>query len=365
MKKKFKKLVGLMLVCALCVTALPMSAFADVSVVNGEMGKLFPGGEVTKTVKLPSKGTIKVTLKGEWEDDGTLQGRPGLPITAKGKYSIKILDSAGSKVGSKTVTLDGTTKSYTSDTLAKGTYKVVLTRGEDQAPGYYNMSVSYAGNNVKATAIKLNKSSATMTKDTTLQLKATLTPTNATTKVTWTTSNKSVATVSSTGKVSAKAMGTATITAKCGDMKKTCKIKVRKDNQEYWVGTEKSLSTYLKKDSSYKKAKWSTSNKEVVSVTKAGKIKTKKHGKAVVTAKVNDRVYKFTVYSYSKSKLKTKALKEVEKTGVPNKSKITYPKAGRINVPWVYESTGGNYIFKGAYKNGVFGQYIDGNFVEL
>ncbi len=73
-----------------------------------------------------------------------------------------------------------------------------------------------------ASAASISKRSVTLTKGyaTTLRVSGT------SSKVTWTTSKKSVATVSSKGKVTAKGVGTATITAKVGSSKLTCKVTV-------------------------------------------------------------------------------------------------------------------------------------------
>ena len=90
--------------------------------------------------------------------------------------------------------------------------------------------VRLAFNTIKPTGITLNKTSASITNGSTLQLTATITPSDAKDKtVTWTSSNASVASVSSSGKVTAKAVGTATITATAKgntSVKATCKITV-------------------------------------------------------------------------------------------------------------------------------------------
>lgn len=76
-------------------------------------------------------------------------------------------------------------------------------------------------------SIKLNKTSATIVIGDTLQLVKTITPSNATTKLTWSTNNNKVATVDGNGKVKAIAKGTATITVKTANGKKaTCKVTV-------------------------------------------------------------------------------------------------------------------------------------------
>ena len=98
----------------------------------------------------------------------------------------------------------------------------------------------YAKWAVAVNKLTLNKTKATLVKDETLTLKATVTPTNAANKaVTWKSSNTKVATVTSSGKVTAKGVGTAiiTCTAKDGSRKSaTCKITVRKyTNTEAFV----------------------------------------------------------------------------------------------------------------------------------
>ena len=70
---------------------------------------------------------------------------------------------------------------------------------------------------------KINKKKATLKVGQTLQLKVTGTKG----KVKWTSSKKSVATVSSKGRVKAKKKGSATITAKIGKKKYTCKVTVK------------------------------------------------------------------------------------------------------------------------------------------
>lgn len=81
------------------------------------------------------------------------------------------------------------------------------------------------------TGVALNKTSATVYTAKTLQLKATISPSNASNKaVTWSSSNSAIAKVSSSGLVTAVAPGTATITCKAKDGSgkyKTCKITVK------------------------------------------------------------------------------------------------------------------------------------------
>lgn len=82
--------------------------------------------------------------------------------------------------------------------------------------------------NVAVKSIKLNKTKVTLSKGKKVKLKATVAPSNATDKnVTFTSSNTKVATVNAKGVVTAKKAGKATITAKAGIKKATCKIVVK------------------------------------------------------------------------------------------------------------------------------------------
>lgn len=88
---------------------------------------------------------------------------------------------------------------------------------------------------VPVTSVSLNKTSHTFTDFTTLQLTATVYPTNATNKnVTWSSNKTEVATVSSSGLVTAKSNGNATITVTTQDGSKTatCSIVVNKVIEE-------------------------------------------------------------------------------------------------------------------------------------
>lgn len=87
-------------------------------------------------------------------------------------------------------------------------------------------SQASSGEVVKATAVKIDGASSVSlnASNKTASLKATVTPENATSKVTWSSSNKNVATVDENGNVTAVANGTATITAKIDG--KTASVKV-------------------------------------------------------------------------------------------------------------------------------------------
>ena len=119
-------------------------------------------------------------------------------------------------------------------------------------------------------------------------------------KVTWSTSNKNVATVSN-GKIVAKKAGTVKITAKTGKKSYICKVTVKKlslttTNLVLYEGNTKTI----KLTGAYTKVTWSTSNKNVATVSN-GKIVAKKAGTVHITAKIGNKSYvcKVTVKNLS------------------------------------------------------------------
>lgn len=87
-------------------------------------------------------------------------------------------------------------------------------------------SLSVEVKQVPATGITLNKETTKITRGKTETLKATVTPTDTTDKVTWESDNEEVATVDANGKVTGVAVGTANITAKAGEQSATCAVTV-------------------------------------------------------------------------------------------------------------------------------------------
>lgn len=139
----------------------------------------------------------------------------------------------------------------------------------------------------------------------TLKLSATVTPDNATEKgVTWKSSNKNIATVTSNGVVKGIKAGTVkiTATAKDGSGKSASvtikvekgKVKVKKIRLNKTSKTLKSKDTYKfvatiePSNATNKKLKWTSSNKNIASVDKNGKVTAHKTGKVTITATATD-----------------------------------------------------------------------------
>ena len=192
---------------------------------------------------------------------------------------------------------------------------------------------------VKVTKITLNKTTASVGKGKTMQLTATVTPTNATNKaVIWKSSNTKIATVSSTGKVTAKAAGTVTITctAKDGSGKKaTCKVtvtepkppvkptvkvtKVTLNKKTATLSPKETLTlraTVTPTTATNKAVTWKSSNTKIATVSSTGKVTAKAAGTVMITCTAKDgsgkkATCRITVYNNTQAyvaRIYTKAL---------------------------------------------------------
>ncbi len=151
-------------------------------------------------------------------------------------------------------------------------------------------------------SIAISQPSAELEIGETLNLKATVSPSNATYDgITWTSTKTTVAIVSDFGLVSALAEGNTTITAMAGGKTASCSITVvkgyvavssislNKDSFELIEGDSETLTaTVSPSDATDKTVSWSSS-KESVATVKDGIITAVKEGEATITAKAGER----------------------------------------------------------------------------
>ena len=163
-------------------------------------------------------------------------------------------------------------------------------------------SVTVTSKAVSVTGVSLDKETLEITEGETAQLKATISPDDATNKeVEWSTSDSKIATVDSTGKITAVAPGEATITVKTKDGGKTatCKVAVNANvieatgiavepaTQEIKEGQTLNLTVkFLPEGAVSKPVSWRSTNDEVATVS-GGTVTAIKAGKTKIFARVD------------------------------------------------------------------------------
>ena len=161
----------------------------------------------------------------------------------------------------------------------------------DEATTHLNAAVEALVKADTKVTVTLNKKTATVYKGKTTTLKATVTGADAP-KVTFTSNNPKVAAVNkTTGKVTAKAKGSAVITAKCGDVKVTCKVTVKNPTltlSKTAVSVKVGKTTKITaKAAPSGKVTYKSGNKKIATVSSNGTIKGIKKGTAKVTVTCN------------------------------------------------------------------------------
>lgn len=185
-----------------------------------------------------------------------------------------------------------------------GTTTIKAISSDGHFEDYCTVTVS---STVPVDGIKLSSTSENILVGKTLQLTAEISPENASNKnVTWSSSNTSVASVSTSGLVTAKSVGTATITVKTSDGSFSAKCTVNVTNSEIKVTgvnlSSSAISIYVGKTSQLsatinpsnatnKNVKWTSSNKNVATVSSTGLVTAVGKGTAVVTVTTENGGY--------------------------------------------------------------------------
>ena len=244
--KTVRRILALVLIMVVALTAVPLTAGADsiedtaVAITSGNTySHIFAGvyGEESADYKIVAKsnGTISVKVNSTTE-------YIALELYDSNFNTVKVANSLITTGSDK---WGGIGKSYISYQWNPTGEKIVATTTWNVNKGTYYLRVGnryYDSNSsgvtrsgtakitvtcpsVTATKAKISYLSLTMSKGTTIQLGAVVSPSNS--KVTWTSSKTSVATVSTSGKITAKAKGTTLITAKCGSSIQRIRIVVK------------------------------------------------------------------------------------------------------------------------------------------
>lgn len=191
-------------------------------------------------------------------------------------------------------------------TATVGAYTIKLQNAVVTAPGavaYYTddseTTITVKSPYTPVTSVTLDKSTLELTVGANGQLKATVSPDNATDKsVTWTSSNSKVATVDANGNVTAVSVGNTTITVTCGGKTASCKVTVlpipvssitlNKTSITIQLGyAEELIATVSPNNAANKEVTWSSSDNNVVVIGRGdGKVYavSKSVGTATITA---------------------------------------------------------------------------------
>ena len=233
------------------------------------------------SVELNESGTVTLEMGSTLTLIGTVK-----PDTAEKNITWKTSDKKIAKVADGVVTPVGT---------GTATITVTATYGKTTKTDTVKVKVTDA---YKPTRIELAESGTlSLSLDGTLTLHAAMTPAEAKSVPTWSSSDKKIATVDANGVVTPKKEGTVTITVKTYNGKKdTVKVKVFDPKKPSKVELDQtgtvllcldstdSLSAKVYPDTAEYTMKWSSSNSKIASVDENGNITPHKEGTVTITA---------------------------------------------------------------------------------
>ena len=272
--------------------------------VTTEDGSFTRNCTVTVNAAVPEPSSIRIAANGIGSVGGTWyldigsftfsaivepSNAPQTVTWTSSKTGVAAINATSGVVTFKKV--GNTVITATANNGVTATYNLTIIEREPDEPAVPVQSVS------------LNKSSTSLQVGNTETLTATVNPSNATNKaVSWSSSNTSVATVNSNGMITARADGTTTITVTTADgsKKDTCSVTVgssvtlNKSAVTLRMGYGENMGNEFVTlaaqvlNLSSTKVTWSSSNKNVATVTNAGLVSPISYGYATVTATAAD-----------------------------------------------------------------------------
>lgn len=196
------------------------------------------------------------------------------------------------------------------------------------------IDASAAGRTVKRVKIINVKSGKILFVKKSVRLKVKTYPKVSLKRLEFVSSNKRIATVSKKGKITAKRPGTVYITVRSKDKKKKkarVKIRVYQPVQTVTIssnllypymkkGVSMQLTAQVSPSTACQNVKWSSSNKNVATVSSTGKVTTKGMGRAVITATVADGSGKKALYTAHVMSLHSRAPDAIAHRGYSSKA---------------------------------------------
>lgn len=285
----------------------------DVASVDGQgVVTAHKAGEALVTVKSEDGGktaTCKVTVKAEKVAvTGVKLDKTEHTLAVGGTVTLVATVTPEGATNKKVAWKSDKTDIATVDENGKvtavkaGVAKITVTTEDGKKTA--TCAITVKEDKVAVTGVKLNSTSLSLTEGDSYQLKATVSPINATNQnVTWKSSNSNVADVDQEGLVAAVKAGTATITVTTEDGNKTatCTVTVKADKVAVADVTlnRTSLSmkvkeTFLLKatispaDATNQNVKWESSDSSVADVDQNGLVGALKEGTAIITVTTED-----------------------------------------------------------------------------
>lgn len=182
---------------------------------------------------------------------------------------------------------------------------MVFTRADGSVGSYGTTANVQATPLIYVSKVTLNKTTAQMQENETVQLQATVTPANATNKkLQWTSSNAWVAEVDANGKVTARTLGETTITATTTDgtnLSAQCQVTVYKpmatdmwldrDEVTMHVGDSVKLTAAVQPANVPANVMWKSMKPDIATVDQNGMVKAYEMGTTVIMAVTTDGSY--------------------------------------------------------------------------
>ncbi len=250
------------------------------------------GGGGTQTVAVTGVSLSKTSLTLAEGGSETLTA-----TVAPTNATNKAVSWSSSNTGTATVDNNG---KVTAVKAGSATITVTTTDGSKTA----TCSVTVTSKTISVTGVTLDKTEMELTEGESAQLKATVSPEDASDKsVKWTSSDEKVATVDNAGKVTAVAPGTVkiTVTTTDGNKETSCSITVSankipveevsldKNEVEIIMGESAQLTaTVTPEDATDKSVAWSSSDESIATVDETGKVTALKVGSATIKVKTTD-----------------------------------------------------------------------------